>query len=132
MKFAITNGLLKLLNHWSTSVLDNTCSKNINDLHENIHIDDRFIGARWTVVGLLAKSPSEIFSTTCFENTQNCCFWQVTFMHKYMFKVNKKDTRVVSADVCIPYSSAFINNFVQTIASGVGSFISDQSESVQW
>ena len=53
-------------------------------------------------------------------------------MHRYMFKVNKKDTRVVSADVCIRYSSAFIDNFVQTIASGVGSFASDQSESIQW
>ena len=57
MKFGITIGLLELRNHWSTIVPDNTCSENINDLHENTHIDDCFIGARWTVVGLLAKSP---------------------------------------------------------------------------
>ena len=57
MQFAIPTGLLKLLNHWSRDVLDNTCSENSNDLHENIYIDARFIGARWTVVGLLANTP---------------------------------------------------------------------------
>ena len=54
--------MLKLLNHWSRGVLDNTCSENNNDLHENIYIDDRFILSKMGCSRFIGQEPLPKYS----------------------------------------------------------------------
>ena len=96
MQFAIPTGLLKILNHWSRDVLDNTCSENSNDLHENIYIDARFMDCSRFIgqyplpkysVQLVLRTPRIAVSGNSHLCTSACS------------RSTKKNTRVVSIDV---------------------------------